>query len=59
MKFEDVLRDLSEHVIQEACDKYDDQRDRHDFKPFTSERGMVGQVRDLQRRITVLEQERK
>jgi hypothetical protein len=41
MKFDEVLRDMAEHVIDEANQKFLIQQHGHDFKPFTCERSVI------------------
>jgi hypothetical protein len=38
MNFEDVLKDMAGHVIEEANMKFEAQRKWHNFLPFTCER---------------------
>lgn len=41
MKFDEVLSDLAQHVIDEANQKFLIQHAGHDFKPFTCERQVI------------------
>lgn len=41
MKFDEVLRDLADHAIDEANTAYLGQQSRHDFKSFTTERHVI------------------
>lgn len=41
MKFDEVLTDLAQHVIEEANQRFLIQHKGHDFKPFTCERQVI------------------
>lgn len=41
MKFDEVLRDLAGHVIDDANTKFLIQHRGHDFKPFSCEREVI------------------